>query len=395
VSQSLSPSAQDLRALVDRDGLVGRLEALVKTASVNPPGDEAEVAGLAAGYCEELGGEVAQPAAEPGRPSVIARWSGGPGPTVAYCSHLDVVPVGDPALWDVDPFGAVVRDGRMHGRGTSDAKGPVAAAIEAVAILRRAGVEPSGTLELELVADEEAMGFKGAGYLVAAGIIAPDVAIVGEPTGLKVVRAQRGACWLKVTTRGLAAHGSAPERGVSAIRHMAEIVARLEETLPDVTHPIVGGPSINVGTIHGGEKVNMVPALCVVEVDRRTVPGETEASVLESIEAAIDLARAKFPDIDAMVEFPFYARPFEVPEGARVVTEVARAVAEATEADAELAGFRGASDARFLAEAGAEVVVCGPGEIALAHTARESIDLDELERAAVAYALAFARLLSP
>jgi acetylornithine deacetylase/succinyl-diaminopimelate desuccinylase family protein len=305
------------------------------------------------------------------------------------------VPTGDPTLWEVDPFGAVIRDGRLHGRGSSDAKGPVAAAIEAAAVLRRAGIEPSGTLELELVADEEAMGFKGAGYLVAEGIVSPDIAIVGEPTGLKVVRAQRGACWMKVTTRGLAAHGSAPERGVSAIRHMAEIVARLEETLPDITHPIVGGPSINVGTIHGGEKVNMVPAACIIEVDRRSVPGESEATILESVEAAIEAARAKFPDIDATVEFPFYARPFEVPEGARVVTEVAKAVTEATGVDAQLAGFRGASDARFLAEAGADVVVCGPGEIALAHTARESIDLEELERAAVAYALAFARLLAP
>lgn len=395
MSQSLTPTAGDIRALVDREALIGRLEALVRTPSVNPPGEEAAAAQLASGFCDSLGAEVTEQEAEPGRPSVIARWSGARGPTVAFCSHLDVVPTGDPALWEVDPFAATVKDGRLHGRGSADAKGPVAAAIEAAAVLQRARVAIAGTLELELVADEEAMGFKGTGYLVAQGLVAPDIAIVGEPTSLKVVRAQRGACWIRISTRGLAAHGSAPERGRSAIRHMAEIVARLEETLPSITHPVVGGPSIGVGTIHGGEKVNIVPAACVIEVDRRTVPGESEDSVLESIDAAIELARRRFPDIDASVELPFYARPFEIPQGARVVEEVSRAVAEATGGEAEVTGFRGASDARFLAEAGAQVVVCGPGDIAVAHTARESIDLGELERAVVTYALAFARLLAP
>ena len=132
--------------------------------------------------------------------------------------------------------------------GSSDAKGPIAAAIEAVEMLRAAGQPVAGTLELELVADEETMGHFGAGFLVEEGLIHPNVAIVGEPTSLRVVLAQRGASWLRIKTRGKAAHGSAPERGRSAILHMAEIVLHLEETLPDITHPVVGGPSINVGT---------------------------------------------------------------------------------------------------------------------------------------------------
>jgi len=200
---------------------------------------------------------------------------------------------------------------------------------------------------------------------------------------------------MRITTSGRAGHGSAPERGVSAIKHMAEIILQLEGALPDVSHPVLGGPSINVGVISGGAKVNIVPASCTVEVDRRSVPPETEDSVIASVEEAIERARARFEDIDASVEMTFYGEPFEVEESSPVVRAMARATERACDRPAEMMGFRGASDARFLAAAGAEVIVCGPGDITLAHTARESVDLDEVERAAVAYALAFADLLRP
>ena len=391
----MTTSIGDIRAHIDRERLVERLRTLVSTPSENPPGNEAKVAEVVRAYCEDLGLSTSLHEGASNRPSVVARWEGKPGPTLGYCSHIDVVPAGDPSLWSEEPFGARVEGNTMHGRGACDAKGPVAAALEAVDALRRAGWEPTGTLELELVADEEAMGFKGAGFLVEQGIISPSAAIIGEPTSLRVVRAQRGACWLTVTTKGVATHGSAPERGVSAIKHMAEIVLRLEETLPDVTHPVLGGPSINVGLVNGGVKVNIVPASCEIKVDRRSVPGETQETVLASVQAAVDLAAERFPELEADVAFDFYAAPFEVSEDSNLVKEAAAAVEDSTGRPAELVGFRGASDARFLAEAGAEVIVLGPGDIALAHTARESVELDEVESAAAAYAAAFSRLLSP
>jgi acetylornithine deacetylase/succinyl-diaminopimelate desuccinylase family protein len=378
---------------VDGDRLIERLQTLVRIPSENPPGEEAAAAAATASMCEELGLKAELHEVEPNRPSVIAEWTGAPGPTVTYCSHIDVVPVGDVALWEDDPFSGAVRDGVMHGRGTSDAKGPCAAALEAVAALRAEGFEPQGTLQLAFVADEEAMGFKGAGYLVESGVMRPDVAVVGEPTSLRVVRAQRGPCWFRLTTRGLAGHGSAPERGVNAVKHMAEILLHLEDTLPDISHPLLGGPTLSVGTIRGGEKVNIIPAGCVIEVDRRTVPGETEGSVIANVEEAIEMARRRFPDIDAHIEIPFSGRPFEVPESAPVVQAAVRATSEVTGKDADVIGFRGASDARFIAEAGADVIVFGPGDIKVAHTAHETIDLEELVLGAHAYAGLFRRLL--
>jgi succinyl-diaminopimelate desuccinylase len=380
---------------VESTRITERLQALVSTPSENPPGNEGEVAKLVATLCEEIGLDTSLHESVPGRPSVVARWEGGPGPTVGYCSHIDVVPAGDHSLWATEPFGAKIEDGLLHGRGACDAKGPVTAALEAVQVLRESGFKPGGTLELALVADEETMGFEGAGYLVDQKIISPDVAIIGEPTSLRVVRAQRGACWLTITTKGVATHGSAPERGVSAIRHMAEIIGHLEENLPDVSHPILGGPSINVGTISGGAKVNIVPASCVIEVDRRSLPGESLDDVVASVESAVTAARERFPDLDAKVDASFYAEPFEVDENSTLVRHCLDSVAEATGREGELMGFRGASDARFLAEAGAEVVVWGPGDIALAHTAREHVELAEVAMCAAAYAHAFARLLTP
>lgn len=385
----------DIRRFIDRDRLVARLQELVRTPSENPPGEEAAAAKVVERQCRDMDLEVSLHEAEPDRPSVVARWNGGSGRTVAFCSHIDVVPAGDPGLWDRDPYSGEVVDGRLHGRGSGDAKGPCASALEAVAALKEAGFAFDGALELALVADEEAAGFKGAGYLADRGIVRPDIAIVGEPTSLRVVRAQRGVCWFRITTKGRAGHGSAPERSINAVRHMTEIVAHLEETLPDIEHPVVGGPTIGVGTIRGGEKVNIVPASCIAEIDRRSVPPETKESVIASVEQAVELARRRFPDIDARVELPFYGDPFEVPESSEIVTTVVAAAEDATGRPATVMGFRGASDARFFSQYGADVVVWGPGDITLAHTAHESIAVDELVEGAVGYALAFARLLAP
>jgi acetylornithine deacetylase/succinyl-diaminopimelate desuccinylase family protein len=389
----VSPFAGTVTDAVDARRVSSRLGELVATNSENPPGNEAAAAEVVSGFCEEIGLEVSQHEATAHRPSVVARARFGDGPTIGYCSHIDTVPVGDPGMWEHDPFGARISDGVLWGRGACDAKGPVVAALEAVTVLRELDAPLAGTVELELVSDEETMGFLGTAHLVRNEIVSPDAVIVGEPTSLRLVRAQRGACWMRVKTRGLAAHGSAPERGRNAILHMAEILTHLNDVLPDISHPVLGGPSINVGTITGGEKVNMVAGSCVVEIDRRTLPGETSEGVVNEIRSAVERARARHTDLDASVELAFYGAPFEVDEGSALVRDVAAALTEARGEPPELMGFRGASDARYFAEAGIPVVVCGPGDIVLAHTVREHVELAEVETAAVAYALAFARLL--
>lgn len=394
VSQGPTVPGADFRPEVDAARLTARLGDLVRVPSENPPGEEAAAAAVVAAWCRDLGLETSIVEAAPGRPSVIASADGGAGRTLCFCSHIDVVPAGDASVWPVPPFAGAVDGGRLFGRGAADAKGPVVAGIEAAAALLSSGHPWRGRLVLALVADEEAMGFKGAGPLVESRTLVADAAIVGEPTSLRVVRGQRGASWWRVIVRGLAAHGSAPERGINAIDRMAAILRRLDDNLPQVTHPLLGGPTINVGTVVGGEKVNMVPRMCVAEIDRRTIPGESRDGVAASIRAAIAAAREEYPDLDADLELAFEAPPFEVPETSPVVAAVAEAATETRARPAEIIGFRGASDARFFAAAGTDVVVFGPGDIRQAHTVGESIELAEAVRGAEAYARAFARLLT-
>lgn len=391
----MSAPERTSRDLLDTGRLTEMLAALVSVPSENPPGNESAVAPVVASLCEGLGLEVSQHEAKPGRPNVVARWKQGEwdsGVTVTFCSHIDVVPAGDPRLWAADPYAAIVRDGAMHGRGTADAKGPCAAALGAVGLMQEMAVTFDGTLELVFVSDEESGGFDGAEPLVASGEVGGSVVVVGEPTSLRVVRAQRGIAWTRITTRGKAAHGSAPERGINAIRHMAEVIAHLDDSLPDVDHPLLGRPTINVGTIGGGTKLNVTPAECTMEVDRRIVPGEDEASAIETFRQAIAKAKERFPDIDAEIEVVGSGPPFEIDEDAPLVQAAVEAVAH-TGRSPEIVGFRGASDARFFAETGADVIVFGPGDIAVAHTAHESIEIDELADGALAYAWLFAKML--
>lgn len=393
MSQSPGERASILRPHLDEQRLTRRLAELVRARSENPPGDEAEAAGRAAAMCEEEGFTVTVHEPEPRRTSIVARRGSGR-PAIVFCSHLDVVPAGDERRWGRDPFAAEVADGTLFGRGSADAKASIAAALEAAAMLAGAELAGRGTLILALVADEEAMGLKGAAPLVAAGELDADAAIVGEPTSLKVVHAQRGASWFRIVTGGRAAHGSAPERGRNAIVHMAEVIAQLPRSLPDIDHPLLGGPSVNVGVIRGGSKVNVVADRCEIELDRRTLPGEDEDSVRAGIEAALAAARRRVPDLQAEVMLELSGGAFEVSADAAVVRAMAAGVTAATGAPARLTGFRGASDARFFAEAGIDAIVCGPGDIAVAHTADERVDLSEVAAGAVAYAVALSDLLA-
>ncbi len=241
MSQSVGDQAVDLATHLDRDRLTGRLQQMVRMGSENPPGLEKEVAELVASFCREVGLEVTCYEGEPDRPSVVARLERGEGRRLPT-AHTSTSSRSETRGCGTGTLSAVTsRTAGCSGGARPDAKGPVAAALEAVEILLATGTPLRGTLELAFVADEETMGFKGAGFLVKERILEPDVAIVGEPTSLRLVRAQRGANWFQIRTKGVAGHGSAPERGVSAIKHMAEIVLQLDALLPDVTHDLLGG----------------------------------------------------------------------------------------------------------------------------------------------------------
>jgi acetylornithine deacetylase/succinyl-diaminopimelate desuccinylase family protein len=388
------PAEDVLRAAaeaVDPDEVVRIARALIAAPSENPPGDEEGPAAVATDVLASLDAVPTIVRSDEGRPNVVAELGAGEGPSLAWNGHLDVVPAGDPATWTRDPWSGTVDAGRLVGRGSVDMKGGIAAALAAATALRRAGIGLAGSLAFHLVADEEVGGLHGTRVLFERGLLTQDACIVGEPSELQLGLAQRGGAWMTATARGKAAHGSQPQRGVNAITSMARFLLRLPEVLPDREHALVGRPTVNAALISGGSGPNVVPDRCVVDIDRRILPGEADAEAVR--EPFLELAarlRIDHPEVDVDVELREWTDAAEA-SGDAAIARVARdAVAAETGRRPDDVGFTGITDARFyLNDASIPGVILGPGSLSLAHTANESVPVDELVAAARIYARIF------
>jgi len=376
--------------LVEVDEIVAFARALIRVPSENPGGTEDAVAAVASDMLEELGASPAIVRSESGRPSVVARLGDGSRPRLAWNGHLDVVPAGDPSTWSRPPFGAEVADGRLVGRGAADMKGSIASALGAVAAIRRAGTEPAGTLDLHLAADEELTGLQGTKVLLERGFLDQDAAIVGEPTDLRLGLAERGGAWVTATAKGRSAHGSKPHLGVSAITSMARFLLRIEEVLPDLEHPLVGRPTVNAALIQGGSAPNVVADRCVVDVDRRLLPGESSREdVLAPFEGLASAIAAEHPEVDLSFALREWTDAAES-DPSSIIADLCRAAVRDEGRDPADLGFTGISDARFyINDVRIPTVILGPGSLDVAHTADESVAVEDLVAAARVYTRVF------
>jgi succinyl-diaminopimelate desuccinylase len=388
-------AADAAAAAVDADEVLAIAQALIRARSENPGTTEDAAAEVATGALLALGASPETVRGEAGRPSVIATIGAGDGPTLAWNGHLDTVPAGTLDTWSVDPFAGEVVDGRLIGRGACDMKGPVAAALAGAAAVVQAGVELAGSLTFHLVADEELAGTHGTQVLRDRGLLTQGAAIVGEPSNLEVALAERGGAWVTATTYGAAAHGSQPDRGVNAITAMARFLLRLQEVVPDTIHPLCGRATVNAALIEGGSAPNMVPDRCVVDIDRRTIPGETDPdAVLAPFRALVDDLGAGDATFDLRTEIREWIMAAEAPADAPIAAAIRVATAAETGAAPPDVGFTGITDARFyLNDAAIPTVIFGPGDLSVAHTADEWIGLDELVTGARTYARVFASFL--
>lgn len=381
-------------ARIEAEEVIAFAQALIRAPSENPGGTEDEAAEVASDLLDDLGASPKIVRSETGRPSVVARIGDGTGPRLAWNGHLDVVPAGDPSAWSSPPFGAEVVGGRLVGRGAADMKGPIASALAAVAAIRRAGVEPIGTLDLHLAADEELTGLQGTKVLLERGLLDQDAAIVGEPTGMRLGLAERGGAWITATARGRSAHGSTPHLGVSAITSMARFLLRIEEVLPDIEHPLVGRPTVNAALIQGGSAPNVVADRCVVDVDRRLLPGETSyQEVLEPFERLAGDIAARHPEVDLAFELREWTDAAES-DPASPIAETCRTALRHEGREPEDLGFTGITDARFyINDVKIPAVILGPGSLEVAHTADESVAVEDLVAAARVYTRVFLSFL--
>ena len=357
------------------------LTDLIAVPSVNPafvpPGDpragEARIAAKVADQARGAGLDVRLESVVPGRPNVIARLTppGRPKHRILLAPHVDTV--GFPSL-DTQLVPRV-RDGKVFGRGACDTKGCVAAMLSALIRVTRSGSRPKNT-EIQFVGfvdeENEQMGSR----YHAQHHRPADLAIVGEPTRLEVVTAHKGDVWLRLKTTGRCAHGATPHLGRNAVHAMSKVVDLLETTyrqqLTRRTHPLLGTPTINVGAIRGGTQPNIVPDQCLIDVDRRTLPGETEAKVRREL-------RSLFRSEGVRVSFePLRLSPCDPLETSPDLTWVQSLCRAARRS--RTVGVHYFCDAAPLAKAGTPAVVFGPGDIAQAHTAEEWISIASLER---------------
>ena len=365
--------------------VVRLLRELVALPSVNPAflpaGDprtgESRMADFVAATAATAGLSVEFQQVLPGRSNLIARLSPS-GPTrhrILLAPHLDTV--GQPHLDAL--LRPRVQGGRLTGRGACDTKGCVAAMLEAVRRVARSGRRPASTEIVFLGLIDEENGQSGSRHyagLASRPEYAAQLAVVGEPTRLEVVTAHKGDVWLQVRTRGRAAHGATPHLGRNAVHAMARVVDLLEGEyragLSQRSHPLLGSPTVNVGSIRGGTQPNIVPDDCVISVDRRTLPGESETAVRREIR---DLLRRHklVATLDTLRTAPCH--PLETDPGHPLVLALCRAAGRR-----RTLGVHYFCDAAPLAEGGIPAVVFGPGDIAQAHTRDEWISLASLER---------------
>ncbi len=332
---------------------------------------EKNVADFLAGVAAKAGLEVEFQKVLPGRPNLIVRLL----PrnkirrTILLAPHLDTVGA------DESQFVPRRKNGRLHGRGACDTKGSVAAMLTALCELANTKSRPNETeiVFAGLIDEEHAQA--GSRALAASGLRA-DLAIVGEPTRLKMVTAHKGSLWLQLETRGKAAHGAAPQLGQNAVHEMARIVDALETDyaarLRRRKHPLLGMATVNVGTISGGAQPNIVPDRCIISIDRRTLPGETETGVRREVAAFLN-SKNLSAKISSTKLAP--ALPLETDPKLPLVWQFLRSTGQS-----KPAGVDFFCDAAVLADAGIPSVVFGPGDIAQAHTTDEWISLASLER---------------
>jgi acetylornithine deacetylase len=377
------------------------LQDLIRLPSVNPmgrdlPGDiclESRVSDYLVEFFKSLDVQYERIEVAPGRANVIARFdSAGATRTIVLDAHQDTVPIDG---MTIEPFDPVVGDGRIQGRGACDVKGGMAAMLSAFARLARERPEGASNVVMSCTCDEEQgqLGINDLTELWSDGKrrsklleAAPDVAIVAEPTELHVVVAHRGAARWMIRTTGRACHSSDPSRGENAIYKMARVLAGLEEYAgllgERVTpHPLCGPATLSVGVISGGVSVNTVPDECLIEIDRRCVPGEDGQAAIDAVGQYL----RETLDVDFEMLPPWCIGPTLADDDNGPIADELLGHVAAVAGSREKIGVPYGTHASRFAGSGVPSVVFGPGSIAQAHTKDEWVSIEQLHQAEEVY----------
>jgi acetylornithine deacetylase len=360
------------------------LARLVAIDSVNPSlvagaRGEAAAAQFVLEWLRGQGIEAELEEAAPGRPNVVA-WIGprpasSPKPRAALMviGHLDTVGAGDMP----EPFTPREREGRLYGRGALDIKSGVAAMCAAAAAVVREGKPLAKPLLVAGVADEECNSM---GTQALLDRYSADAAVVLEPTGLKLCIAHKGYAWLEVTTQGRAAHGSLPQEGRDAIRMMGRVLTvldALDRKLAQLTpHPLLGTASLHASLIEGGHELSSYPAECRLQLERRTLPGESDAQIEAEIRGVLEALALRDAEFRATCRMMASRAPYQISPDAPIAAAAAEAIRRVT-GGVEHCGMPFWTDTALLAAAGIPGVVFGPRGQGM-HGAEEYVELESV-----------------
>ncbi len=360
------------------------LKELVKIDSVNPSlvygaKGEAEIAEYVSEYLRALGLKTRVDKIRKGRCNAVGVLKGvGGGKSLLLNGHIDTVGYD---YYSGDPLRPVIKEGRMYGRGTFDMKGGLVASLAAVKAVVDSVTKMKGDVVVAAVCDEEFASI-GTDRLMEKTVV--DAAIVGEPSSLMIERCHKGFAWVDLESRGLAAHGSSWQTGVDAIVKMGRVLTSLETldtSLKAKEHPLTGPASVHASTIKGGLELSTYPDRCVLQLERRLIPGEGKADVEREMEKLLAGVAAQDPKFAGSYEITFYRDPMDVPETSEICQTIKACSKEAIGLTPAFVGGSGWLDTQIIWKKGIPAVAYGPSGDG-AHAAIEWVDLDSVHDAA-------------
>lgn len=310
--------------------------------------------------------------------------------TLMLNGHLDTVDVKNMII---KPFESYIENGCIFGRGSVDMKGAVAAMIMAVLIVKRAGIKLDGRVYFAGVIDEE-RGAEGTRHIIKNGPITK-YAVVGEPSNLEIQNGHRGLEWIRIIVEGKYSHGGTPQDGINAIEKMNKVINEIQNNLLPLVkkrkHPIAGPANFNLGTIKGGTQPSTVPGDCILEIDRRYIPGESRDSVIKELNDIFEKISISDPDFKARAEImstkdsmnlgypPLVCKP-----DSNIISSLKDAV-QTNNLETKISYFPGWTDASLLSYKDVEAVVFGPGHLSSAHSDKEFCPIDDIINACKIY----------
>ena len=381
--------------LLDEDKAVEILRRSIQFNTVNPPGAEKAFAEYLADVLNCFGLKSHVDALEEDRGNIVGCLPGsGEKKGLLLNGHLDVVPPGAQA-WKADPFSGVIEEGKLYGRGASDMKSGLAALVVAAGLIAQAGVPLKGNLLITGTAGEEAdsLGAKALlthGYLENIG-----AAIIAEPSLLKLFTASKGVLWLEFITAGKTAHGSMPECGKNAIQMMNAIINKLVDyPFQYSPHPLLEGPSLNIGTVSGGVKTNVVPDFCKMTVDIRTVPGQNHQQIINDMHGILAELEQTIPGFTGSLSVLTNRQPVETDPDAEIIRMSMEASKTVLGLELNPCGVKFYTDASvFVPALGLPVLVLGPGDEKMAHQPDEYVEIENYIAAIKLYVAVILRYL--